>query len=210
MQAHKRRQAPSRLLQMRDGREQRWDSPAMMRGLSVTSLSKMVSELWVPRLLDSTSDPPALISGEQIRAVCREVLPRRYGIKDWRLIYSTEQHGCSLHTAYARAVECGSGPCVMLLLDTAGYIFGAYCSHSPRPDGKYQGNGETTLFRIEPTMLVYRWSHANELFALGGHDFFALGGGYCDCDYDSCYYYYHCCLCCSHFSSHKSLTLVLL
>jgi len=177
MQPHKRRQTPSRVLQLREAREQRWDSPGMMRGLSLPSLSKMVSELWVPRLLDSTSDPPALISGDQIRAVCREVLPRRYGIKDWRLIYSTEQHGCSLHTAYSRSSECGSGPCVMLLLDTAGCIFGAYCSTAPRPDGKYQGTGETCLFRVEPHFAVYRWSQANDLFALGGLDFFAFGSG---------------------------------
>mmetsp|Transcript_20899 Transcript_20899/g.53010 ORF Transcript_20899/g.53010 Transcript_20899/m.53010 type:complete len:110 (-) Transcript_20899:97-426(-) len=65
----------------------------------------------------------------------------------------------------------------MLLLDTAGCIFGAYCSTAPRPDGKYQGTGETCLFRVEPHFAVYRWSQANDLFALGGLDFFAFGSG---------------------------------
>mmetsp|Transcript_20899 Transcript_20899/g.53004 ORF Transcript_20899/g.53004 Transcript_20899/m.53004 type:complete len:261 (-) Transcript_20899:413-1195(-) len=43
MQPHKRRQTPSRVLQLREAREQRWDSPGMMRGLSLPSLSKMGS-----------------------------------------------------------------------------------------------------------------------------------------------------------------------
>lgn len=171
----KRRQTPGRLPAGRDGV---WDSPQTLRNLSMPALSRLVSEVWTPRLLDSTSDPPALVSGELLRAVCQQVLPRRYGIKDWRLVFSTEQHGCSLQTAYTRLAECtGAEPCVLLLLDTCGHVFGAYCSTSPRPDGQYHGTGETCLFSAKPQVRVYRWSHANELFVLGGHDFFAFGSG---------------------------------
>jgi hypothetical protein len=155
----------------------RWDSPQMLRALSLPSLSRMISEQWLPRLLDSTSDPPALVHGEALRALCREVLPRRYAIKDWRLVYSTEQHGCSLHTAYARVAEAGDRPVLLLVLDSAGAVFGAYSSVPPRADDHYRGSGESCLFRVAPHFDVYRWSNANDLFVLGGRDGLAFGSG---------------------------------
>jgi hypothetical protein len=151
-------------------------------GLGMPALSKMVSDLWLPRLLDSTCDPPALVGGELLRAICRDVLPRRYGIRDWSLAFSTEQHGCSLHTAYANLAERPEGPVVLLVQDTAGHVFGAYCSVPPRPDDQYRGTGETCLFAAgaQPFgggVRVHRWAHGNELFMLCDHHSIAFGSG---------------------------------
>lgn len=165
--APRRRQAPARSL----------EPPLDSRALATPALSRLVSEMWVPRLLGSRSDPPSLVGGDALRALCKAVLPRRYAIMDWVLHYSTEQHGCSLHTAYARAGGEGHEPCVLLLLDSAGHTFGAYCSVPPRAEGHYRGTGECCLFSVQPRFAVYRWSRKNELFVLGGHDFLGFGSG---------------------------------
>ena len=35
------------------------------------------------------------------------VMRASWQLRDWILAYSTEHHGCSLHTAYGRLAECG-------------------------------------------------------------------------------------------------------
>lgn len=61
-------------------------------------------EEWCPALLGSTSDPPSIATAEQ-RMVLAKALPARFGILDWSLIYSTDQHGCSMRTMLSRAVS---------------------------------------------------------------------------------------------------------
>lgn len=57
-----------------------------------------------PALSGSTSNPPSVLSRAQLARLA-QALPARYAICDWRLVYSTEQHGCSLWTFYSRAVR---------------------------------------------------------------------------------------------------------
>lgn len=57
-----------------------------------------------PSLFGSTSDPPTVLSRAQLAQLAR-ALPARLAIRDWSLAFSTDQHGCSLNTFFARAVR---------------------------------------------------------------------------------------------------------
>ena len=129
-----------------------------------------------PKLLGSTSDPPSVLSQQQLQLLWR-ALPPRIRIRDWSLLYSTEQHGCSLRTALHRCER--QGPTVLLVLDGQGHIFGVFCSESWRQSDlkHYGGNGETFLFKVHPEFSVYKWTRANDHFMLVAHDFVAFGSG---------------------------------
>ena len=53
------------------------------------------------KLIGSSSDPPTVLSQSQMQQL-RRALPPRHSLSDWSLLYSTEQHGCSLRTFYSR------------------------------------------------------------------------------------------------------------
>ena len=112
-----------------------------------TEMCEMSVSSGLPKLLGSTSDPPSVLSSAQVALVHR-ALPPRIRIRDWALLYSTEQHGCSLRTAYHRCER--QGATVLLVLDGQGSIFGAFSGDSWRDVGgkHYHGNGETFLFKV--------------------------------------------------------------
>jgi hypothetical protein len=127
-----------------------------------------------PKLLGSTSDSPSVLNRAQLAQLAR-ALPARLAILDWSLVYSTDQHGCSLGTFYARAARCG--PSLLLVLDSGGFIFGAFCTCAWHKSDHYFGTGEAFLVRVQPEFAVHRWTRKNSLFALGGADHIAVGGG---------------------------------
>mmetsp|Transcript_49482 Transcript_49482/g.119183 ORF Transcript_49482/g.119183 Transcript_49482/m.119183 type:complete len:205 (-) Transcript_49482:294-908(-) len=145
----------------------------MPRPASVeTEMSDLSVTSGLPKLLGSTSDPPSVLSHQQLACVHR-ALPPRIRIRDWVLLYSTEQHGCSLRTAYNRCE--GVGPTVLLVLDGQGSIFGAFSGDAWRVDKHYYGNGESFLFKVHPEFKVYPWTRANDHFVLAAHDCLAFG-----------------------------------
>lgn len=76
---------------------------------------EMTPTVGAPKLIGSSSDPPSLLSTAQLASV-RRALPARSMLCDWALLYSTEQHGCSLRTCRTR-LEAHAGPVVIVLLD---------------------------------------------------------------------------------------------
>ena len=146
----------------------------MSSALPYTSLTEPPL-LHVPKLLGSSSSPPSVISHEQVCAVCR-ALPPRLTLCDWTLLYSTEQHGCSLRTCY-RQLEGRHGPNLVLVLDDGGRLFGAFASEALRCERHYFGTGESFLYEAHPTLRVYPWSGANPHFLLAFPDSIAFGGG---------------------------------
>jgi len=131
-------------------------------------------------LLGSTSQPPTVLSQSALLALRRE-LPLRYSQCDWALLYSTEQHGCSLRTFYARLED--KGGTILVVLDAEGHIFGGFVSEAWRPSrvggavNGYFGNGETFLFTVHPTFARHNWTRANSHFVLSAADCVAFGGG---------------------------------
>jgi hypothetical protein len=157
-----------------DGRARR---PSSEGGVMVFEDGTM-QVLSVPTLIASTSQPPSVLSHDQL-LLLRKNLPPRFGLCDWALLYSTEQHGCSLRTCYSRLDgSCGT---LLVCLDGEGHIFGSFVTEEwtdVHRDGKrYFGNGETFLFKMHPTFRRYNWTRRNDHFVLAAPDCLAFGGG---------------------------------
>ena len=133
----------------------------------------------VPKLLASSSEPPTVLSSEALRAL-RRALPLRYRPCDWALLYSTDQHGCSLRTLYTRLERRGGT--ILVVLDSLGHTFGAFLSEDWRPSeghstARYFGNGETFVFKFHPTFERWGWTRENDHFVLAAPECLGFGGG---------------------------------
>ena len=128
----------------------------------------------MPTLHGSSSQPPTVLPPDVIQQL-RGELPLRYNLREWALLYSTEQHGCSLRTFYSR-LERQEGT-LLVVLDGGGHIFGAFVAEAWRNEGRYFGNGETFMYKVHPSFARYDWTRANAHFVLGSQDCVAFGGG---------------------------------
>ncbi|ORX48544.1 TLD-domain-containing protein, partial [Hesseltinella vesiculosa] len=119
-------------------------------------------------------------------------LPRRYRLSStWQLAYSLDQHGASLSTLYSKAAA--TGPCILLLRDNDGQVFGAFLNESIQTHLSYYGTGECFLWKLNrhqlmpasqshhhppPKIKVYPWTGKNEYLIYSTIDCIALGGGH--------------------------------
>ena len=91
-----------------------------------------------PGLL-GTSD---IITAEEAACVA-SCMPRRERLAMWRRTYSTKHNGISLHTLFRSAPH---GASVLLVRDTGGSVFGAYCTEQWRIAPRYYGTGKAFVF----------------------------------------------------------------
>ena len=106
-----------------DAPKKREDEPAVVKPVSDIEMTPTVG---APKLIGSSCEPPSVLSTAQLANV-RRALPARAMLCDWSLLYSTEQHGCSLRTCRTR-LEAHAGPVVIVVLDGS-----AAAPHIPRP-----------------------------------------------------------------------------
>lgn len=97
----------------------------------------------------------------------------------WILLYSTLKHGISLRTLIRKSAE-HSGPCLLIVGDMQGAVFGGLleCPLKPTTKRKYQGTNQTFVFTTiygEPRL--FRPTGANRYFYLCLNDILVLGGG---------------------------------
>lgn len=97
----------------------------------------------------------------------------------WVLLYSTIKHGISLRTLIRRSADL-AGPCLLIVGDKQGAVFGGLleCPLKPTPKRKYQGTNQTFVFTTiygEPRL--FKPTGANRYFYLCLNDLLALGGG---------------------------------
>ncbi|XP_058981628.1 GTPase-activating protein skywalker isoform X6 [Musca domestica] len=120
-------------------------------------------------------------------------LPVRITMYQPVLLYTTEEHGCSLTTFYVRVEQ--HEPTLMMIKTCNNEVFGAYCSsrwfERNVKDDKgqrqaYFGTGETFLFSLYPERAKYPWvgiendkdlGHASELFMAADSKMITIGGG---------------------------------
>lgn len=112
------------------------------------------------------------------------------------LLYTTEEHGCSLTTFYVRVEQ--HEPTLLMIKTCNNEVFGAYCStrwcERNLKDDKgqrqaYFGTGETFLFSLYPERAKYPWvgmdsshndsrvHHSAELFMAADSKMITIGGG---------------------------------
>ncbi|XP_018910949.1 GTPase-activating protein skywalker isoform X2 [Bemisia tabaci] len=119
-------------------------------------------------------------------------LPVRITMYQPILLYTTEEHGCSLTTFYVRVEQ--HEPTLLLIKTCNNEVFGAYCSsrwlERNQKDERgnritYFGTGETFLFSLYPERAKYPWvgmegdsvNHSNELFMAADQKMITVGGG---------------------------------
>lgn len=120
-------------------------------------------------------------------------LPVRITMYQPILLYTTEEHGCSLTTFYVRVEQ--HEPTLLMIKTCNNEVFGAYCSsrwcERNQKDDRgnrqaYFGTGETFLFSLYPERAKYPWvgvdgernlSHGAELFMAADTKMITIGGG---------------------------------
>ncbi|GMH28542.1 hypothetical protein Nepgr_030385 [Nepenthes gracilis] len=97
----------------------------------------------------------------------------------WVLLYSTLRHGISLRTLIRKSSDL-SGPCLLIVGDMKGAVFGGLleCPLKPSEKRKYQGTNQTFVFTtIYGVPRLFRPTGANRYFYLCMDDLLAFGGG---------------------------------
>ncbi|XP_047507331.1 GTPase-activating protein skywalker isoform X2 [Pieris napi] len=125
-------------------------------------------------------------------------LPVRITMYQPVLLYTTEEHGCSLTTFYVRVEH--HEPTLLMIKTCNNEVFGAYCStrwfERNQKDERgnrqaYFGTGETFLFSLHPVRAKYPWvgcaadnkdgdsktTHASSLFMAADNSMITIGGG---------------------------------
>ncbi|KAI9194710.1 hypothetical protein LWI28_008502 [Acer negundo] len=97
----------------------------------------------------------------------------------WVLLYSTLKHGISLRTLLRKSADL-SGPCILIVGDSKGAVFGGMleCPLKPTSKRKYQGTNQAFVFTTiygEPR--IFRPTGANRYYFMCLNDLLALGGG---------------------------------
>ncbi|XP_046461837.1 GTPase-activating protein skywalker-like isoform X1 [Daphnia pulex] len=126
-------------------------------------------------------------------------LPVRITMYQPELLYTTEEHGCSMTTFFNRVEQ--HEPTILIVKTATEDVFGAYCSsrwaernskdsHGGRQG--YFGTGETFVFTLVPNEIKYPWvgisatsssdgpscvRHAAELFMASDGHMITVGGG---------------------------------
>ncbi|XP_046675698.1 GTPase-activating protein skywalker isoform X1 [Homalodisca vitripennis] len=119
-------------------------------------------------------------------------LPVRITMYQPVLLYTTEEHGCSLTTFFVRVEH--HEPTLLMIKTCNNEVFGAYCSsrwqeRNLKDDRgnrtAYFGTGETFLFSLYPERAKYPWvgmegdsvNHSAELFMAADSKMITIGGG---------------------------------
>ncbi|KAG5674568.1 hypothetical protein PVAND_004522 [Polypedilum vanderplanki] len=120
-------------------------------------------------------------------------LPVRITMYQPVLLYTTEEHGCSLTTFYIRVEQ--HEPTLLMIKTCNNEVFGAYLStrwyERNLKDDKghrqaYFGTGESFLFSLYPERARYQWvgidsdknvDHSCELFMAADNKMLTIGGG---------------------------------
>ncbi|XP_073164182.1 MTOR-associated protein MEAK7 isoform X2 [Lepidochelys kempii] len=105
----------------------------------------------------------------------------------WRLLFSSRVHGESFSQLCGQIIN--KGPCILVLKDLDGYIFGGFASESWEVKPQFQGDNRCFLFSISPSLMVHTYTGYNDHYmylnhgqqtipnglGMGGqHDYFGL------------------------------------
>ncbi|XP_007477301.1 MTOR-associated protein MEAK7 [Monodelphis domestica] len=80
--------------------------------------------------------------------------------QSWRLVYSSHIHGLSFTQFCTSIID--KGPCLLVIKDSDGFIFGGFSSHSLELKSQFQGDSRCFLYTISPNIAVYKYSGYND------------------------------------------------
>ncbi|XP_036045019.1 MTOR-associated protein MEAK7 isoform X3 [Onychomys torridus] len=85
----------------------------------------------------------------------------------WRLLFSTQLHGQSFSQLCGHITH--QGPCLLVLEDRDGHVFGGFASCSWEVKPQFQGDKRCFLFSISPSMATYMPTGYNDHFMYLNH-----------------------------------------
>lgn len=139
-------------------------SVVIHRGFGLTwplDLATLVPERQVDQgqEFDSVLDPLSVI-------YLNSQLPREQQHR-WHLLFSSELHGHSFAQLCGRVPH--RGPCLLLLEDHDGHVFGGFASCSWEVKPQFQGDNRCFLFSISPSMAVHSCTGYNNHYMYLNH-----------------------------------------
>jgi len=105
----------------------------------------------------------------------RRALPAMFRMRRWVLAYGTKRDGISLKSLYRHA--SAKEFTILVVSDSTGAIFGAFCTEAWKMHTRYCGTGESFVFTLAPNGMKYAWSGENDYYMLGASDSLSVGGG---------------------------------
>ncbi|CAM9932955.1 unnamed protein product [Pylaiella littoralis] len=118
--------------------------------------------------------PSKILTASRLRRLA-EAVPLGQAMKTWRLGYSIARDGASLWTLLQNCR--GRGPCLIVVEDSWGYVFGGFVAGSIKESQDYYGTGESFVYSFHPTFKAHRWTGANDYFCISSDSWLAMGGG---------------------------------
>lgn len=152
-----------------DGQEQSCPRPERNIFRKTMTMASIDMDGWLPE----TDVKSELLSDDQRKLLHQHLPPRTQGYQ-WNLVFSTQQHGFSLHSLYRKSAEIDS-PVLMVIQDTDHATFGAFISCPPAISEKFRGTGESWLFSFFPVFKVYKWTGENNYFVQGSSSSLVVG-----------------------------------
>ncbi|OUM60286.1 hypothetical protein PIROE2DRAFT_46410, partial [Piromyces sp. E2] len=112
----------------------------------------------------------------------RKFLPPYYReCQKWELVFSLVDHGSSITTLLNKCSETHlTGSFLLAILDTNGYIYGAYLSEAIHVSKRFYGSGECFLWKLnndKKEIEYYRGSVENNYHIITEKSYIAFGGG---------------------------------
>lgn len=127
-----------------------------------------------------TDGTSGILSNSQLSQISTW-LPECHSTKTWSLKYSLRRDGACLESMMMLCCPHDNSrlysPCIVLVEDSWGYVFGGFISPGMQNNGAYYGNGESFVFSFLPEARVYNWTTRNELFVCSNTQSFGMGGG---------------------------------
>uniref|UniRef100_A0A1B0BMQ6 Oxidation resistance protein 1 n=1 Tax=Glossina palpalis gambiensis TaxID=67801 RepID=A0A1B0BMQ6_9MUSC len=126
----------------------------------------------IPELIGTTE---ILTEEHRSEKLCSH-LPARAEGYSWSLVFSTSLHGFSLNSLY-RKMQRLESPILIVIEDTDHNVFGALTSCSLHVSDHFYGNGESLLYKFNPSFKVFHWTGENLYFIKGNVESLLVGAG---------------------------------
>ncbi|KAM6223817.1 MTOR-associated protein MEAK7 [Rhynchocyon petersi] len=135
------------------------------KGLPLLSSSLSLATLIPERHVDQGRDFTSILDVLSV-IYLNSHLPREQQDR-WHLLFSSELHGHSFSQLCGHITH--RGPCLALLKDLDGHVFGGFASCSWEVKPQFQGDNKCFLFSLSPHMAVYTCTGYNDHFMYLNH-----------------------------------------
>jgi hypothetical protein len=100
----------------------------------------------LPEFVPISKDPSDIIDRE-MRAQIAKYLPPLVKMREWKLLFTIGKDGVSYTTFYENVRDRDNT--VLLVKDSKGKVFGAYCSEAWKKTMHFYGLGESFIFTFD-------------------------------------------------------------